>query len=258
MQPDHPPARRRRPTTRLTVTRREQLSPSMVRVVFTVEAFAYQGFADSYVKLLFDEHGPLREEISDRPMLRTYTVRHYDDVTKEVTIDFVIHGSEGLAGPWAAHCQPGDALLARGPGGKWSPIADAAFHLFVGDESALPAIESGLERLDHDARGLVIVETQHYTRQLAAPAGVDVRWIVRGNEAYRPERLADEVARLPWPELHDVSVFAHGERGAVKALRRVLRDAEVPAERLSISGYWAFGRTEPEFQAEKRTAIGKI
>ena len=31
--------------------------------------------------------------------MRTYTVRHWDPIRGELTIDFVVHGDEGVAGP---------------------------------------------------------------------------------------------------------------------------------------------------------------
>ncbi|WP_297742238.1 siderophore-interacting protein [uncultured Tessaracoccus sp.] len=252
------PARPEPTIARLTVARKEQLCDSVMRIIFTVDQFDYPGFADSYLKILFDEHGPLQHVPDHRPTLRTYTVRHYDADAHEVTVDFLVHGSEGLAGPWAVRCVPGEWVLARGPRGKWSPPADADFHLFVGDESAMPAIGAGLEQLDERARALVIIETEHGTHQLDAPAGVEVRWAPRDGEPYDEQRLANLVAALPWSTYGDISVFAHGERGAMKALRSVFKERNVPANRLSISGYWAFGRIEDEFQAEKKTAIGKI
>jgi NADPH-dependent ferric siderophore reductase len=53
-----------------------------------------------------------------------------------------------------------------------------------------------------------------------------------------------------------VRVFAHGERESIKAIGKVLRN--VPREGVSISGYWARGRTEDVFQAEKREPVGRI
>ncbi|MDU7359735.1 MAG: siderophore-interacting protein [Propionibacteriaceae bacterium] len=246
------------PTRRLTVVRKVLLGTSTVRITFGVEEFDHPGYADSYVKLLFDEHGPLQEVPDERPTLRTYTVRHFDEQAGEVTVDFVVHGAQGLAGPWAARCEPGDTVLARGPRGKWSPLPEADFHLFVGDEAALPAIEAGLEQLASDARGLVVVETRHDTRPLPTPEHVDVEWLNRGDEPYDEERLARCVDALPWDAFGAVSVFAHGERGAMKALRKVFKAHDVAPERLSISGYWAYGRIEDQFQAEKKTEIGKI
>ena len=55
------------------------------------------------------------------PHTRTYTVRWVDHGSRELAIDFVIHGDEGLAGPWAASAQPGDSLIFTGPGGGYNP-----------------------------------------------------------------------------------------------------------------------------------------
>jgi len=73
----------------------------MIRIVFSVDQFNYAGFADSYLKLLFDEHGPLQQVPEQRPTLRTYTVRRYDADAGEVTVDFLVHGTHALAAPSA-------------------------------------------------------------------------------------------------------------------------------------------------------------
>ena len=42
-------------------------------------------------------------------------------------------------------------------------------------------------------------------------------------------------------------------------MRRLLvTERQIPREAISISAYWALGRVEDQFQAEKREAIGKI
>ena len=50
------------------------------------------------------------------PRTRTYTVRAWDAERRLLTIDFVVHGDTGVAGPWAAAAQPGDVLQLIGPG----------------------------------------------------------------------------------------------------------------------------------------------
>jgi NADPH-dependent ferric siderophore reductase len=89
------------------------------------------------------------------------------------------------------------------------------------------------------------------------PEGIELVWHVEPGTAPDTERLARLVTSREWPEGR-VQVFAHGERESIKALRRVFKERAVPREQLSISGYWAYGRTEDTFQAEKRTPIGKI
>ena len=128
--------RNSRPQTDLTVLRREQLSPHMVRIIAGGPGFAgydNNDYVDRYVKIVFPQPGieypepldlwAIRESMprSQWPHTRTYTVRWVDAAAQELAIDFVIHGDEGLAGPWAAAAQPGDALTFTGPGGGYKP-----------------------------------------------------------------------------------------------------------------------------------------
>ncbi|MGX6397641.1 siderophore-interacting protein, partial [Rothia kristinae] len=94
-------------------------------------------------------------------MTRTYTVRAVDHEAQTRTIDFVTHGDEGLAAPWAAQASPGDQLVLMRPGGKYSPDPDADWHLFAGDASALPALGSAIEVLPDDARGYAFITPDH-------------------------------------------------------------------------------------------------
>ncbi|WP_430297194.1 siderophore-interacting protein [Sinomonas sp. B1-1] len=272
------PAKRARPTLDLVVARTEQLTPHMVRVVVGgpgFDAFVDNGFTDKYVKIAFPTalpggrwpDGPvdlqaLKESLprAQWPVSRTYTVRWFDPAAREVAIDFVVHGDEGLAGPWAANAQPGDRLVCTGPGGAYSPAPDAPWYLFAGDESALPAIGAALEALPADATGIAFLEvgSGDDVIELRAPSGIDVRWLSReGFPAGETLVLAEAVAESTWPE-GIPHVFAHGERGAMKELRAVFKQREVPRERLSLSGYWALGRAEDQFQAEKKLPIGQI
>ncbi|WP_433876071.1 siderophore-interacting protein [Sinomonas atrocyanea] len=272
------PAKRARPTLDLVVARTEQLTPHMVRVVVGgpgFDAFVDNGFTDKYVKIAFPTglpgrrwpDGPvdlqaLKESLPREqwPVSRTYTVRWFDPAARELAIDFVVHGDEGLAGPWAANAQPGDRLVCTGPGGAYSPAPDAPWYLFAGDESALPAIGAALEALPGDATGIAFLEvgSGDDVIELRAPSGIDVRWLSReGFPAGETLVLAEAVAESTWPE-GIPHVFAHGERGAMKELRAVFKQREVPRERLSLSGYWALGRAEDQFQAEKKLPIGQV
>ncbi|MFT4235969.1 MAG: siderophore-interacting protein [Microbacterium sp.] len=243
-----------RPTIQLTVIGSTLLNPHLVRVTLGGEGFAQfedRPETDKYVKLTFTA-------ADGDPVTRTYTVRRVDHEAQTLDLDFVVHGDEGLAGPWAASVQPGATLGLLGPGGGYAPDAGADWHLLVGDLSAVPAIASALEALPADASGIALIEVDADDAQLelTAPAGVEVRWIV--DPEHRTELLADAVRDLDWPD-GAVQVFAHGERESVKALRRVLFDERgLERSQVSLSGYWARGRTEDRFQAEKREPIGQI
>jgi NADPH-dependent ferric siderophore reductase len=133
------------------------------------------------------------------------------------------------------------------------PAAD--WHLFAADQSALPATAAALEVLSADARGLVFVQVEGESEQLplTAPEGVEVRWM-HGTD---PSVLVDAVTEAQWLEGRP-QIFAHGEREAMKGLRNLFRERGVVRSELSLSGYWAQGRTEDRFQAEKREPIGVI
>ena len=48
----------------------------------------------------------------------------------------MVHGDEGIAGPWAMAAQPGDTIDVRGPNGAYGPDPTADWHLLAGDEAA--------------------------------------------------------------------------------------------------------------------------
>lgn len=271
------PARRSRPTHVLEVLEAERLGPHLVRIWAGgpgLAAFEGSAATDRYVKLWFTQPGhdlaapwdveELRATLPPErlPVSRTYSVPVVAE--DRVAIDFVVHGDEGLAGPWAAAAQPGDRIVFSGPGGGYAPDVDADAHLLAGDEAAIPAIGAALAWMAEHApaaTGTAYVEVHGAADELplASPAGVDVVWLHRGDDvvAGTSSVLADAVASHAFVEGR-TQVFAHGERESMKAIRDVVRRAGIAREDLSLSGYWALGRTEDRFQAEKREPIGQI
>ncbi|MFF1416990.1 siderophore-interacting protein [Streptomyces sp. NPDC058280] len=262
------PARKAPQAREAQVLRTEWITPHMVRLVLGGEGPAELGageFTDHYIKVLFAPEGVSYPEPFDMeriraefprdqwPTTRTYTVRAWDPAAGEMTVDFVVHGDEGLAGPWAARAKPGDTMRFLGPGGGYAPDPAAGWHLLVGDESALPAIAASLERAPAGAvvRAFVEIPGPAEEQKIAAPDGIEITWLHRGS---RPvgEALVAAVRGLDFPD-GDVHAFVHGEAGFVKELRRHLRmERSIPRERLSISGYWRLGQTDEAWRAVKR------
>jgi NADPH-dependent ferric siderophore reductase len=268
------PARPARPQAVLTVLHREWLSPHTVRITAGgpgFDALRMNEFTDKYAKIIFVGPGlgltppydlaALRESLPpDRqPVTRTYTLRRADAQRQLLAIDFVVHGDEGIAAPWAAHAEPGDILTLSGAGGAYHPDPGSDWHLFAGDESAMPAICSALEALPGDARGIAYLETCDPGEYLDArlPSGMEVVWLHRPQPGSQPRLLADALLTGPWLSGR-ADVFAHGERESMKAVRSALKARLGDGDQLSLSGYWASGRTEDVFQSEKRQPIGHI
>ncbi|WP_329215746.1 siderophore-interacting protein [Streptomyces sp. NBC_01485] len=259
------PARKPRKPHSAQVVRTERLTPHMQRVVLGGEGlaeFTAGDCTDHYVKLLFGPEGVTYPEPFDLehiraefpreqwPVTRTYTARYWDAEHRELTLDFVLHGDEGLAGPWAARVQPGEKVHFLGPGGAYTPDTTADWHLLVGDESALPAIATALESLPAGALAHAFIEVTGPEEEQKIDSDVEVVWLHRGD---RPigERLVEAVRALKFPEGRP-HAFVHGEAACVKELRKLLRvELGIPREDLSISGYWRLGHNEDGWQASK-------
>ena len=264
----------------MTVIRTEQLTPSLRRVVFGGDGFDTLGerdlalncgaFTDKYVKLVFlapgyDYPEPLDLEVvrdtmpqDSWPVLRTYTIRWIDHDARELAIDFVIHSDTGMAGPWATAAQPGDELHLRGPSGAYRPDPTVDWHLFVGDEAALPAISSALEALAADATAVAFLEVDGPDHELAltTAADLEVHWLHRGDAHPGTTTLLDDAVReWRWRDGR-VQAFVHGESALLKSVRPyVLTEQAVPRTDTSISGYWRMGTTEEGFRAWKSQQV---
>jgi NADPH-dependent ferric siderophore reductase len=254
-----------RPLIHATVHSVEWLTPRMVRVVVggdELDGFEAGEFTDHYVKVQLPPPGagygaPFDpEEVKARvpkeqwPRTRSYSVRDWDPERKLLTIDFVVHGDRGVAGPWAANAQPGDVLQLRGPGGAYAPDPGATWHLMVGDLAVLPAIAASLERVPAGVpvHALIELDDDADRQPLSSPGKLNLTWLrADGTEAV----LLDAVRTLDFPD-GPVHAFVHGEASMVRAVRRhLLVERGVPREALSASGYWKRSSTDEEWRAYK-------
>lgn len=214
----------------------EPLTPTLIRIVFGgdgLAGFEVGEYTDHYVKLQFPRPGAPEDE---RPKVRTYTVREWDPEAGLLTIDFVVHGEEGIAGPWAAAASPGDTIELRGPGGGYVPDPAATWHLMAGDTSVIPAISVSLARVPAGAPVHVLLQVHGPEEEveLSSPGDLHLHWL----HGDADEQVAEAIAALDLPP-GDPHVFLHGEATSVRLARRHLAvDRGIPAERLSASGYW--------------------
>src|SRR5690349_12806618 len=133
------------------VTGAAQLTPHMRRMELTapeLDGFSYAPGQD--VMLLVAAEG-------SRPVRRRYTIRHLDLGRRLLTIDVVLHG-DGPGERWIRAAGPGDRVEGIGPRGKITTVPAADWHLFMGDESALPAIFAMTESLPGDSVATVVIE----------------------------------------------------------------------------------------------------
>ena len=183
------------------------LSPSFVRVTFSgpdLDRVADTGF-DQRFKLILplgewgldlvgmddDWYSVWREQPDDRRNpVRTYTVRAVRQDACELDVDVVRHGPTGPAGAWIDGVRVGDEAMLCAPNRDFDgdpggvdfvpPVAYDRL-LLAGDETAVPAISSIIDRLPAGTRATVVVEVPLTGDSAALPqrAGVDLRVVAR-------------------------------------------------------------------------------
>ena len=215
----------------------EPLTPHLHRLELTapeLDGFGYWPGQD--VMLLVAAEG-------NRPVRRRYTIRHLDRARQRLTLDIVRHG-DGPGERWVQAARPGDRIEGIGPRGKVAAAPDADWHLFMGDESALPAIFAMTEALPGDSMATVVIEVPEAAdeQDLSAPARTRLTWLHRlSGPPGEPAALAAEAAEVEFLPGHG-HAYLMGEAKVVLALREVLTGRGLPPEQISPKAYWGRGR----------------
>ncbi len=261
------PQRRRQDVNRARVLRTEQLTPHMVRVVLGGElaGFTVGDSTDHYIKLLFPAPGAVYPEPFDIQRIREELPRDqwpgsvrtpcagWDPDARELTRGLRVPRRRGDSRPVGGERPAGRGGVLPRSRRRVRPRSGADWHLLAGDESALPAVATALERIADGVpvRAFIEVSGPEEEQKLTVPDGARLRWLHR---AGRPvgEALVEAVRALEFPA-GTPHVFVHGEAHFVKDLRRYLRvELGLERERLSISGYWRTGADEDAWQSTKR------
>jgi NADPH-dependent ferric siderophore reductase len=211
------------------------LSPGMQRLVLTAPELAglqYQPGQDMMFMVAVD---------GDRPVRRRYTIRALDRDRRLLTIDVVRHAG-GPGERWVAGARPGDKIEGIGPRGKIFLDPDADWHLFIGDDSALPAYLAMAAAVPADARALVILEVPGPDAEQDAPADAEVTWLHRdGRPAGDPAALVEAAGAVALPPGRGHAYLA-GEASVVLRLREALAARGLAPGQISPKAYWGRGR----------------
>jgi NADPH-dependent ferric siderophore reductase len=203
---------------RLEVVENRPLTPSMQQLVLAAPelgGFGYLPGQDFMLMVAVDGDRPVR-------------VRH----------------DGGPGERWVATARPGDEIEGIGPRGKIFPAAQARWHLFAGDFSALPAFFAMAGSLPAGQRATVILEVPGPgdEQELAAAADVAVAWLHSdGRPPGDPSALAGALAEVPLPPGAGHAYLA-GEAAQVLALREALAARGLADGQVSPKAYWGLGR----------------
>jgi NADPH-dependent ferric siderophore reductase len=173
-----------------------------------------------------------------QPVSRDYTVRHWDAAEPSLDIDFVLHG-DGPAVAWVRGVRPGETLEFVGPSGRYRPDPTADWHLFAGDETALPAIQAYTGMLPADAPVHLYLEVADGAERqpIPGPARPTVHWLHRGAAA--PGTVLEDALRAVTLPPGQGRIWIAGHTPTVRRIRMYLLDqCGVDRRALYVKGFW--------------------
>jgi NADPH-dependent ferric siderophore reductase len=152
----------------------------------------------------------------------------------------VAHG-DGPGAHWAAGVAAGDVVEGIGPRGKVLVDPEAAWHLFVGDESFTPATFSMVEALTPATQATVILEVGGVDDELpldavACPGGP--RWLHRMQSPGEPSAVVLDAVRAVELPVGPGFAYLGGEFHTVAAVRDLLVERGLDKEQISAKPYW--------------------
>ncbi|HEX6404610.1 MAG TPA: siderophore-interacting protein [Pseudonocardiaceae bacterium] len=232
------PVRRRVASTVATVASVHQLTPRMTRIRLSGDSLlGLAAIPGQTIKIY------VPDLVRGHPVSRDYTVRDYRDdavAGPRLDIDFVLHG-DGPAANWARRTQPGEALEFVGPSGRYRPDPHADWHLFAGDETALPAIQAYVAMLPANASVALSVEVADAAEEQAmpGPATPAVRWLHRNGRAPGTSTLLDDALRAAQFPPGQGRIWLAGHIPTVRRIRaHLLNERGVDRGALYVKGFW--------------------
>lgn len=238
------------------VTKVVSISPELVRITLAGDDFRdFNSMSfDDHVKVFFPIPGaekPVLPHVNpdgstgfpegSRPIARDFTPRRFDRHTGELDLEFVLHGA-GPATTWAAQAQSGQYLGIGGPRGSLIIPASFDWHVFIGDETALPAIGRRLEELPSSTRALVVAEVSNSSSRIRfdSRASLEVTWCERGGPSSKS--LLAAVRALPEFPAGEGYAWAAAESAVARQLRLHLAgERGLVKSRIRAAAYWKRG-----------------
>jgi len=202
---------------------------------FASITFGGESLAD-FVSLSFDDHVKFMfDDGAGNQVRRDYTPRRFNAQSRELTIEFALHG-DGAASNWARNAQPGDRAIIGGPRGSMIVPLDFDWHLLAGDSTALPAMRRRLEELPSNVHVTVIALADAGDRlPFTGAAQAAVHWVDS------EEALFERVRAFAVPAGEGFA-WGAGEAATMRRLRTVLAEEKgIAKEAMRVSAYWKQG-----------------
>ena len=198
------------------------LSPSLERMVLTAPGLEGLRFVAGQ-DLMF------RVPRADGKVTnRRYTIRSFDAALPTVTIDISLHGA-GPGTDWVRTARVGDQIDAIGPRGKITPVTEADWHLFIGDETGMPGALAMTEALPTSSTVLALLEidtpADEQEPDIRGGQELQLRWVHRLGRSVPGDAslLLNALTALTALPAGTGHVYIAAEAGVARSLRESLQ-----------------------------------
>jgi NADPH-dependent ferric siderophore reductase len=168
----------------------------------------------------------------DRTLRRRYTIRRSDPAEGTADFEIEIHDGRGPATLWADAAKLGEHLEAIGPRGAISPRPTATSHLFVVDDSAMPAAFALLESLPAHTPATALLVTSHGAKSRPASAAARATSLIWLD----PTEMLDMLNDLRPPA--GTAAYLLGERNLVRTAEELLVTHGLDRDAVASKAYW--------------------
>jgi NADPH-dependent ferric siderophore reductase len=238
-----------------TVLSTKQITPHLQRIIVGSYEFndLSEQYIGNYVKVLIPQNGHVDFNIKTTCM-RSYTIRHVDEHTGALTLDFVINMHQGPATNWAKEAKVGDEVGIAGPGPKKLDNYDHSYYLLLGDLTSVNAIKGYVQQLPINAKIDAIIHAPTKDDVISLDSSRDITWLITNN----PDTdMINALKSLPLSEQQPI-VFMALEAGLVRKAKTILTDElDIPRSQIVASGYWKKGLDSEAYKLKRQHAAAK-
>ncbi|GAA2622118.1 siderophore-interacting protein [Actinomadura fulvescens] len=227
-----------------TITEADQLTPTMRRIrLETTEPIPFPYIPGQHVRIQIND--PLSPRGLLRPLetLRTYTIWKHRPQAIELLAHLYENDGGGIGLRWASTACPGDRVTFWRHQASFCIREDAAYHLFIGEETASAAFSPMIRALDGSARVYGVLESESPHDDLPMPRPHDLHRVHRhGTSAHYSTTLLAGVTDLDLPAEPGAAYIA-GEARTCQMIRdHLVRDRKWPRTSIKVKPFWTPGK----------------
>jgi NADPH-dependent ferric siderophore reductase len=177
-----------------------------------------------------------------RDLLRTYSVWDHDPQAGIIDLCVLDHG-DGPGARWSRQVTAGDEVSFSGPEGKFVTQPGAAYHIFIGEETAQVPFGAILRSLPPRALVRGVIEVDEEADRLPLAHTEALTWLSRhGASAERSATLIGTLRSLDLPPGPGHAYIAGEAKTCAAARRHFIDDRGWPARSISTKPFWTPGK----------------